>query len=90
MTRRSSLLALLGFLLACLFGRGRIGLHNALAEDRQCVGHLADLVTAAPAIDFGGKIAAGKPRHGLLQTDQPRHQIAPDIEPDEQGGTRHG
>ena len=37
-------------------------------------------------VDFGGKVAAGEPRHGLLQTDQPRHQIAADIEPDEQGG----
>ena len=31
----------------------------------------------------------GQPRHGLLQTDQPRHQIAADIEPDEQSGAEH-
>ena len=51
-------LALLGFLLGGLLAGRRIGLHDALAEHRQRVGHLADLVAAAFGVDLGGEIAA--------------------------------
>ena len=50
--------------------------------------HLADLVAAALRADFGGEIARREPRHGLFESDEPRHQIAADIEPDEQAPRR--
>ena len=61
-------------------------------KHRQRFGHLADLIAAALGADFRGEIARREPRHGAFETDEPRHQIAADIEPDEQGraGDAHG
>ena len=56
-----------------------------VAEDDERRRHLGDLVPPARR-DGDGEVAAGDRRHAGAQRQQAMHDVAPDIEPDHQGG----
>ena len=77
-------LALLGFLLDGFFLSRSVGLDDTLARTPTALPPSGRFRRRRAWADFGGEIASGEPRHGVLEADQTGHEVSADIEPDEQ------
>ena len=61
-----------------------LDLDRGVAKHRERLGHAVDLVVAACGRQRRAEIAAGDREHAVGKRGEPRDQVAPDIEPDDQ------